>query len=290
MKYRKPLTFLIAVIVLASAFSAITGLISTGGPGIFEYESIRGFSVQIHGSGLYKHMSHEVAIQGIAQDLITLLIAIPALIVSFIYSIRGSLKARLIFAGTSFYFFVTYLMYQLMAMYNGLFLLYVLLTGSSFLVLLLTFYPLNMKEVKDLFASGAKSGFGGIFLILNGTAITILWLGVVIPPILNGTIYPPEVEHYTTLVVQAIDLSLLLPLSFILGYLLYKRTPEGFVYGTCYLVFLTFLMTALLSKIIYMGAHGYQIIPAIFIIPLLLILSGTGTFFMLKDFAVNIKK
>jgi hypothetical protein len=83
--------------------------------------------------------------------------------------------------------------------------------------------------------------------------------------------------------VQAVDLSLLLPLSFLFGYLLYKQEPEGYVFGTAYLVFLIFMMTALLSKILFMGANGYEIIPVIFIIPLLLILSCFGAYLMLKD-------
>jgi len=288
MKYKKLLTFLVAGIVLASTVSALTGLFSFGGPGSFYYESIRGQMVHTYGTGIYKHMSYEVAIQGIAQDLVTLLVAVPALIISFFYSLRGSLRSRIFFSGNVFYFFVSYLMYQLMAMYNELFLAYIYITASSLLVLLLTLYPLILTDVRATFSNKAKTSFGGIFLIFNGFAITMLWLSIVIPPILDGSIYPTSVEHYTTLVVQAVDLSLLLPLSFLFGYLLYKRTPEGYLFGTIYLVFLTFMMTALFSKILFMGANGYEIIPVIFIIPVLLILSGIGASLMLKDFKTTI--
>lgn len=33
-----------------------------------------------------------------------------------------------------------------------------------------------------------------------------LWLGVVVPPLVDGSIYPKELQHYTTLVVQGFDL------------------------------------------------------------------------------------
>ncbi|MDZ7806710.1 MAG: hypothetical protein U5K71_06310 [Gracilimonas sp.] len=284
MKNKKALTFLVAVIAVASAISALFGLLSSGGPGSYQYDSIRDQTIVIYGSGIYKHMSLEVAIQGIAQDLITLLIAIPALIISFIYSLKGSLRARIIFTGVSFYFFVTYLMYQLMAMYNQLFLVYVFLAGASFFVLILNLYPLRSLEVKSVFSKNAKTTFGGAFLIFNGAAITLLWLSIVIPPLLDGSIYPLAVEHYTTLVVQAIDLSLLLPLAFLFGYLLYKQKPEGYLYGTAYLVFLVFMMTALLSKILFMGAYGYKIIPVIIIIPVILLCALIGSYGMLKGF------
>lgn len=290
MKYKKALAILVTGIVVASSVSALTGLFSSGGTDNFQYQSIREQTVNIYGSGIYKHMSYEVAIQGIAQDLVTLLIGIPALIVSFILSLKGSLRARIIFSGTAFYFFVGYLMYQLMAMYNELFLVYVFLTGTSFFVLILTLYPLDLTEVKKAFSSEAKTSFGGAFLIFNGTAITLLWLGIVLPPLLDGSIFPPGIEHYTTLIVQAVDLSLLLPLSFLFGYLLYKRKPEGYLFGTVYLVFLIYMMTALLSKILFMGVHGYEIIPAVFIIPLLLILSFLGAYLMLKDFRFIVYK
>ena len=284
MKHQKLLTVLVSVIVIVSSISALFGIFSSDGPGKFVYESIRGEAVTIYGFGIYKHMSFEVAIQGIAQDIITLFIGIPALVISFFNAVKGSLKAQLIFSGVTFYFFVSYLMYQLMAMYNEFFLSYVLLTASAFFVLLLTLHPLNLKMVQYAFSEKAKTSFGGIFLILNGAAITLLWLSIVVPPLMDGTLYPDGVEHYTTLVVQAVDLSLLLPLSFLLGYLLYKQKPEGYVYGSVYLVFLSIMMTALLSKIIYMGLNGFQIIPVIFIIPILLAFSLTGAYLMLRDF------
>lgn len=284
MKFKKALTFLVSSIIVASAISALSGLLSSGGPGTFNYDSIRDHTINIYGTGIYQHMSHEVAIQGIAQDLITLLIGIPAFIISFIYALKGSLRARIIFTGINFYFFVTYLMYQLMAMYNQLFLVYIFLAGASFFSLLLNLYPLRPVNVKNAFSKKAKTTFGGVFLIFNGAAITLLWLGMVVPPLLDGSIYPPGVEHYTTLVVQAVDLSILLPLAFLFGYLLYKQKPEGYLYGTAYLVFLVFMMTALLSKIIFMGAYGYEIIPAIIIIPVILLCALIGSYGMLREF------
>ncbi len=161
------------------------------------------------------------------------------------------------------------------------------LTASAFFVLILTLYPLNVENVQNAFSDKTNTSFGGIFLILNGAAITLLWLSIVVPPLMDGTLYPDGVEHYTTLVVQAVDLSLLLPLSFLLGYLLYQQKPEGYVYGSVYLVFLSIMMTALLSKIIYMGLNGFQIIPVIIIIPILLVFSLTGAYLMLRDVKVQ---
>jgi hypothetical protein len=94
-----------------------------------------------------------------------------------------------------------------------------------------------------------------------------MWLSVVVPPLIGGEIYPDTLQHYTTLIVQGYDLGLLLPMSFVLGILLLRKKPLGYLCGTAYLVFLSLLMTALSAKIISMAAHGVNVIPAIFIIP-----------------------
>lgn len=81
-------------------------------------------------------------------------------------------------------------------------------------------------------------------------------MNIIVPPLIQGTIYPPELNHYTTLIVQGFDLGLLLPISFIVGLFLIKKKPMGYLYATTYIIFLSILMTALTAKIIAMGKNG----------------------------------
>jgi hypothetical protein len=69
----KTVSILVLVIIIFAGTAALMGILSNDGPGQYEYESIRGKTVMIYGKGLYKHMSAEVAPQGIAQDYITCL-------------------------------------------------------------------------------------------------------------------------------------------------------------------------------------------------------------------------
>ena len=115
-----------------SSIAAGFGILSDFGQGSFQYESIRGQIVEIYGIGIYGHMSSDVAIQGIAQDYITLFIALPLLIISLIGFSRARPQALFVLAGTIGYFFVTYLFYTAMAMYNIMFLIYVSLLCLSF--------------------------------------------------------------------------------------------------------------------------------------------------------------
>lgn len=228
-------------------------------------------------------MSAEVAIQGIAQDYVTLFLGIPLLLLSFLISLKGSMRWRFIFLGTLGYFLVTYLFYLVMAMYNQYFLIYAALMGASFFALMITSFSFNLPTLPSIFHEATPTKFTGGFLIVNSISIALLWLSIVLPPLLDGSIYPKAVEHYTTLIVQGIDLGLLLPLAFIAGYLAIRKKPLGFLLAPSYLVFLSLLMTALIAKIIYMGITGYNVIPVIFIIPILDLMSIICAYLLLKN-------
>lgn len=56
-----------------------------------------------HGYGPYRHMPADVAVQGLAQDLVTLGIAVPALILTLVWARRGSRRGHLALAGVTGY-------------------------------------------------------------------------------------------------------------------------------------------------------------------------------------------
>jgi hypothetical protein len=283
MKHKKTISILVVIVVLGSLAATVAGIISNERDGTYLYESIRGQSVEIYGMGIYRHMPAEVAPQGIAQDYITLFAGIPLLLAGLFWARKGSLRGKFLLAGTFGYFFVTYLFYLVMGMYNPFFLVYALLLGSTFFGLLLTLLSIDLKTLPQQFSDNTPAKFAGGFLIVNALAIAVMWLGIVVPPLLDGTIYPPELFHFTTLIVQGLDLGLLLPLSVVSGLLLFRREPYGFLAGPVYLIFLSILMLALTAKITAMGILGFNIIPAIFIIPALMIIAILSAVLLLKN-------
>lgn len=283
MKHQKSVTILTSIIIFLSAFAAFTGVLSSEGSGSFEYESIRGETVEIYGVGVYRHMSAEVAPQGIAQDYVTLVIGIPLLLFSLIYSRNGSLKGRYILAGTLGYFLVTYLFYLVMGMYNHLFLVYAGLLGTSFFAFTVTLFSFDLNRLPKVFSASVPVKTAGGFLILNALLIAMLWLEIVVPPLLEGSVIPEEAEHYTTLIVQGLDLGLLLPLAVAAGIFFIQRKPIGFLAAPVYLVFLSILMIALIGKIIALGFLGQNIIPVVYIIPSIAIVSITLTIWVLNS-------
>lgn len=269
-------------IALLAAWATVSSIFFSEGPGPYEFLSVRGQPVMIYGKGLYRHMSAEVAPQGIAQDYVTLFIAIPLLLFFLRKSVKGSVVSRFILTGCLAYFLVTYLFYLMMAMYNRLFLVYTALLASSFFAFLLSLNALDNPLPPKLFESFSYRRFAGGFLMFNALAIAMLWLGIVVPPLIDGTLIPPETEHYTTLVVQGLDLAILLPSAFVLGWLFWKKQRTGYLLAPVYYVFLSILMTALVAKIIAMGLQGYNIIPVIFIIPIFLLITLVNTGLILR--------
>ena len=283
MIYQKALISLVLIIAVLASVAAAVGILSNEGPGGYEYESIRGETVRIYGQGIYQHMTADVAIQGIAQDYITLFAAVPLLLIALFFSRMGSLRGRFLLAGTLFYFLVTYLFYLTMGMYNFLFLVYAVLLCCSFFALFLVLTELNLPDLGDLFTSDKAARYAGGYLIFSAYSVAFLWLSIIMPPLLDGTLFPKSLEHYTTLIVQGLNLGLLLPVSFIVGLMLFRRQRVGYLFGLPYVVFLSLMMSALTAKILAMALNGVNVIPVIFIMPTFALIAITFSVWLMRS-------
>lgn len=283
MRNKKTISILILCIASLSALASATGIFYTSGPGSYTYQSIRDATITIYGKGLYHHMSADVAIQGIAQDYVTLFIAIPLLVVALIMVQKGTLKARLFLAGVLNYFFLTYLFYMNMAMYNAFFMVYILLTSASFFAFVLTLLGIDIEHLPLQFNARTPLKPIGVFLMFLSASIALLWLQIIIAPLIDGTIIPPSVEHYTSLTVQGFDLSIFLPVAFLSGYLLVKKNAYGYLMASVTSVLLSILMSALVAKIIAMAVVGVNVVPAVFIIPVFMMLAIVSAWILFKN-------
>lgn len=264
--------FTIPLIVLTClvAVAAIVPIFATSGPGSSTHISVRGEAVTLYGFGPYRHMPAEVAVQGLAQDLVTLGLALPLLLAALWAARRGSRAAYLVVTGAVTYLVVQYALYLGLAMYNELFLLWVaiLLVGSQVLVRMLVAEPAAAYAATT---TRRRRRYVGGYLVTTGTLITLLWLSVIVPPFINGTIYPVGLAHFTTMFVQAFDLALFIPAAFVAGVAYWRGRPHGELLAPAYCVFLSIQMPALLAKVVWMTAVGASAGPALVLIPALLV-------------------
>lgn len=233
-------------------------------------------------TGLIVTLPADVAIQGLAQDLVTLVLGVPLLIACLIWARTGSRAGHLALTGVVAYLFVQYVLYLAMATYNELFLLWVLLVFLSSQALGRLLIARSPGEFEsDHVPRWHRRAVGG-FLIVNGALIGLLWLGVILPPLMSGSLYPTGLAHFTTMVVQGFDLALFLPPSFIAGYRYLKGKSGGGLLAPVYCVFLVLQMTALFAKIVWMTIVGAPAGPALVIIPILLLGALSAAYLALK--------
>ena len=122
MKNRKILTVITISIVILSAIASAAGLYKGSENPRENIVSVWGEEIELDGRGLYAKDSISYASQGRAQDIITLIIGIPLLIISFIMYSRGNLKGSLLYPGTLAYFLYTYITYCFLMSFNQMFL------------------------------------------------------------------------------------------------------------------------------------------------------------------------
>lgn len=255
MKFKNTISLLVTCIIVLSLFASIMGLLYNGGSGEYEFRSIHGEVVRIYGKGIYKNDSISVVAQGKAQDIVTVVLGIPLLVISLYLSHKGSLKGRLLLAGTLGYFLYTYVSYVFLWMYNPLFLIYVILMSVSFFSFTLIILSFDLKKLSFHFDKNLPVKFIGGFQIFFSIILAILWLGRIIPSLLNNTT-PLGLEHYTTLVIQAIDLGFIVPVAFLSGIMIIKRRALGYLLSSVIIMKGITMGTAITAMIIGQALAG----------------------------------
>jgi hypothetical protein len=264
MKYKKPISLLIGCIVVLSVFASLVGIFSNAGSGVYEIESFRGETIKIYGKGLYSYDSVSVAAQGIAQDIVTIALGVPLLVISLFLALRGSLKGRLLLTGTLGYFLYTYISYVFLWMYNPMFIVYVILMSASFFSFILLMMSFDINNLGSVFSKKLPVRFLSGFQIFFAIALCLLWMKKIIPTITNRTV-PLGLEHYTTLVIQGLDLGFIVPIALLSGVLIIKRKPLGYLLSSVIIMKGFTMGTALTAMIIsqYLAGVSMSIIEII---------------------------
>lgn len=208
--------------------------------------------------GLYKHDTVSITAQMMGQDVITLLIGIPILLLSLYLVSRDSLRGNLIWMGTIFYFLYSYMSMSFAASYNQLFLIYVALFSLSLYTFAYGLLSLDVKTIKNSIYSGRTTKIAGAFLIFSGAMLAMMWIKMIAESLLTGTA-PAAMETYTTMVIQAMDIGIIFPATLIAGVLILKGKEWGYALVSILLIKASLLGTAILSMIFFMAKNGVNI-------------------------------
>lgn len=234
MKNQQYLTRLIIPIFVLSLFAACIGLFYQFPGNPLAYQTLRGEQVTINMQGLYWFDTVSTAAQMQGNDLITLVVGLPLLVLSTILAFRGSLRGRLLLTGTLGFFLYTYMSMSMLTAYNSLFLVYVALFGLSLYAFILSMLSFDLQNLPSHFSEKLPRGWISALMFSVGAFLTLAWLGRIVPPLLNGT--TPALENTTTLVIQAMDLVLIVPLAILGGILLLKRSAWGYLLASVFVL------------------------------------------------------
>jgi hypothetical protein len=239
MKTSKTVVRLSCLIIVLALVAAGTGLFWQDGGSPFAFTTLHGRTVQIYGQGLYHYDTVASAAQEQGQDAVTLFLGIPVLVLSLVLYRRGSLRGRLLLTGTLAYFLYTYASMAFYTAYNNLFLVYVALFSAGLFGFVLAFTSIDLQVLPAHFSPRLPHRGVAGFLFAVGVFLLVSWLGLIVPPLLQGRV-PAQLESTTTLVIQVLDLGIIVPVAFLSGVLLLRRVPLGYLLAATVLIkFLT---------------------------------------------------
>lgn len=227
MKHQSTLRWLIPPIFVLALLAAGLGLFDPT-PGLpFAYSNHRGESVMINGQGLYFYDTVSSAAQMQGNDLITLVVGLPLLVLSTLWAFRGSLRGRLLLTGTLGFFLYTYMSMSTLTSYNHLFLVYVALFTFNLYAFILCMLSFDLATLPGHFSDKLPRGWIAGLLFIVAAFLGLAWLGRIVMPLTQSQ--TPALENTTTLVIQFMDLALIAPAAALGGILLLRKSAWGYL-------------------------------------------------------------
>jgi len=214
--------------------------------------------------------------QWLGQDIITLVIALPLLIISNYKSVKTENKKWLILnTGILLYLAYTYSFYMFAAKLTFLYLFHVQIYGLSIFGLALSFIFIFNQNVSFKFHLAKLKMTIIVYLSLIALMLSFLWLSDIFAHLTNPEHQSDTPNGEAPLIIYSLDLGLIIPLMFISAYSLYKQYNWGYIIGGFVLTKTSILGFALMAMALSM--YVQKLNPEYFLILLWCFIGGFGT-------------
>jgi len=218
----------------------------------------------------YERDTENFGVQAVSQDYVTLLIALPAVLVLGWLAWRGSFVARLMWHGAAFYFVYTYTIAAFMVQFNAMFLVYTTLLACSIFALVGGLATLGWPVDQSAFGRSWPRRSVVAFLSVVVIVFLFLWLSDIIPALIGGAQPDSLAESATpTNGVEVLDLSLLLPGGALIAYWVWRSEPRGFVFATglvTYIALLGLALVAMIAGLVRADLSGDAAVSVVFVL------------------------
>ena len=210
--------------------------------------------------GLFRGDSPSFVAQAIGQDIVTLGVGLPALVVGAIFAALGSERARLVWLGVLVYLVYTYTIYAFQVRFNPLFLVYVALLGCSLYALIGGLATTDFEHVRARFTQRTPVRAASTFLCAVAVLFYFSWLGDVVPALLAGEIPKSVAESGTpTNGVHVLDMAWMLPAMILTAVWLWRRLAIGYTLAGALLTFMSVLALAIMAMMVSMGFYAQPV-------------------------------
>src|SRR5437868_308807 len=160
------LSILSVALALLAAVAAATGLLA---PSV--YRDVPSWVAQARG-----------------QDLVTLVVVVPLMLIALMSARRGSTRAFLVWLGCVGYIAYSYAIYAFSAHFNSLFLVYVATFGIGTYTLVFGLAGIDAARVARAFGQRTPTRLVGIVLVAMSGLTALMWLGQDVPALMSGQV------------------------------------------------------------------------------------------------------
>lgn len=245
MKQYTALNWIVPIIAILAILAAAYGLLTPNEGNRISFTTARGETVELWGQGFYRYDTPIGATSFMAGDVVTVFLAVPILVIAFLKVRRGSFKGGLLLSGALAYFLYNYTSMGFGTAYNNMFLSYILIFSASLFGLILSLTSFDLQTLPSRFGKMLPRNGIGIFLIVSGVILSLIWLVLSIVPALLANRATPEAYYYTTFITGIVDIGLVAPALILGGILIRRGVPFGYLLASTMLVFTCILGASL---------------------------------------------
>ena len=203
---------------------------------------------------VYEQETQNWATQAQGQDVGNLLAVVVLLVAALRYR-NGSHRAGLVGLGSLMYLVYAFVVYAVAVHLNYLFLAYVAVLGLSAWGVILGVNLLRGTPVA--YSQGHSRTFASWVVIATGVLFAGLWLGELVPALLNGTV-PASLTDAGLWVnpIHVIDLSMVLPGFIVCGVAARRGRDHGLFWLGPWLVFSVLMGSSIIAAMVLMTVRG----------------------------------
>ncbi|MGN6576681.1 MAG: hypothetical protein ACTHKG_13425 [Nocardioides sp.] len=216
------------LLAVLAVIGAAIGMLTSGGPGRQEVESVRGATVTLYGEGLYRYDTWLIGAGNRGQDVIMALVEVALLLAAVRWYRRGGDVASAVLTGVLSFFTYFYVSMVFGTAQNRLFPLYVAAAALAGFGLVAVAARLDVRRAAAALPDRPGRRALTAYLLGVAGALTLAWLPGLLANAATGDV-AAAVGPYTSEATVALDLGVVVPVVIIAATQLMQRKPLGIV-------------------------------------------------------------